>query len=61
MDFTGIKSLEGIEVVEFNHDFYVEKFRDIGVAADVKNQYCLRLCAYVDLGLEVNKANIPFR
>jgi hypothetical protein len=54
-----ISSLKGVDVVEFNHDFYIEKFRDITLPSNTKRLYGLRLCAFVDLGYEVNKANIP--
>lgn len=47
-------------MVEFNHDFYFEKFRDIATSIYEKSVYCLRLCAFIDLGPTVDKANIPF-
>lgn len=73
-NFQHVTSLEGVEVVEFNHDFYIEKFRDITLIANTKRLYGLRLCAFVDLGNDMfqkrtdirkasqNKriANIPF-
>jgi hypothetical protein len=48
-----------VDVVEFNHDFYNEKFRDITLPPNTKRLFSLRLCAFVDLGYEVTKANIP--
>lgn len=61
VEFTGIKSLESVQVVEFNHDFYFEKFRDISKGFADKSVFCLRLCAFINLGCTVEKANIPFR
>ena len=60
INFEGIKSLDGVNLIEYDHNFYIEKFRDISKSAQYKSQFVLRLCAYIDLGEEVNKANIPF-
>jgi hypothetical protein len=60
MNLKEIKSLEDVTVVEFRHDFYIEKFRDIRMSDEEKSLFSLRLCAFIDLGEEVNKANIPF-
>ena len=54
-----INQLKGVDLIEFNHDFYIEKFRDITLTENEKRLYSIRLCAFVDLGYEVNKANIP--
>ena len=54
-----VSSLKGVDVVEFNHDFYNEKFRDITLSPNTKRVFSLRLCAFVDLGYDVTKANIP--
>ena len=55
----GIQSLQGIDLVEFNHGFYQEHFRDMGLSNITKGILALRLCAFVDLGTESQKANIP--
>lgn len=59
VDLQQIQSLKGVDLVEFNHDFYIEKFRDITLTPNEKRLFGLRLCAFVDLGYETNKANIP--
>lgn len=46
----GIQSLQGIDLVEFNHGFYQEHFRDMGLSNITKSMLSLRLCAFVDLG-----------
>jgi hypothetical protein len=33
MSFDGIKSLDGVRLVEFDHGFYHDKFRDIRLSA----------------------------
>ena len=50
MNLKEIKSLEDVTVVEFRHDFYIEKFRDIRMSDEEKSLFSLRLCAFIDLG-----------
>ena len=53
MNLKGITSLEGVELIEFCHDFYFERFRDISKSTEANEIYNLRLCAFIDLGEEV--------
>lgn len=47
-----------IDLVEFNHSFYQEAFRDIQLSPATKRLLSLRLVAFIDLHNE-DKVNIP--
>lgn len=52
----------GVDLVEFNHQFYAEKFKDYQTSLETLDKFKLRVCAFVDLlDYEKNhKKNIPF-
>ena len=55
----GQGALAQIDLVEFEHSFYQEAYKDVDKRPCSMELLALRLCAFVDLK-DQNKMNIPF-